>query len=137
MNLRARWNHAVFQQSLPYSPWHIRCDWDDGIFSKLFFESLLSCAQSESDCFGQARGRGEKAAVAMPVGTGLHWRSSEVLTLPKFVARAAMNGHEIKLAGETDEACGRVTFPRRAHHGSRYGQTVIVESEILSINAPK
>jgi hypothetical protein len=46
---------------------------------------------------------------------------------------AATDGHEIKLAGETGEACGRVTLPIRARHGSRDGQTVIVESEILSI----
>jgi hypothetical protein len=47
-----------------------------------------------------------------------------------------MNGHENKLAGETGEACGRVTLPIGARHGSRDGQTVIVESEILSINIP-
>ena len=47
--------------------------------------------------------------------------------------RAARNGHENKLAGETGEACGSVTLPIRARHGSRDGQTVIVESEILSI----
>jgi hypothetical protein len=35
---------------------------------------------------GKARGRGEKAAVAKPVGTGLRSRSCDVLTLPKFVA---------------------------------------------------
>lgn len=58
-------------------------------------------------------------------------RSDDVLTLPKFDARAATNGHEIKLAGKTGEACGKVTLPIRARHGSRYGQTVIVESEIL------
>jgi len=58
-------------------------------------------------------GRGEKAAVAKPVGTGLHWRSSDVLTLPKFVARAATNGHEIKLAGETGELARSVTPLRR------------------------
>ena len=44
-----------------------------------------------------------------------------------------MNGHEIKLAGETGETCGRVTLPIRVRHGSRDGQTVVVESEILSI----
>jgi hypothetical protein len=48
-----------------------------------------------------------------------------------------MNGHEIKLAGETGEACGRVSLPIGARHGNRYGQTIIVESEILSNNAPR
>jgi hypothetical protein len=49
---------------------------------------------------------------------------------------AATGGHEIKLAGETGEVCGRVTLPIGTRHGSRDGQTVIVESEILSINTP-
>jgi hypothetical protein len=82
--------------------------------------------------YGSQRAR-RKGRIARPVGTGRHWRSSGVLTLPKFVAQAATDGHEIKLAGETGEACGRVTLPIRARHGSRDGQTVIVESEILSI----
>jgi len=53
----------------------------------LFFESLLSCAPELSPIIsGKARGRGEKAAVAKPVGAGLRSRSCDVLTLPKFVA---------------------------------------------------
>jgi hypothetical protein len=34
-----------------------------------------------NDAAGQRKGR-----IARPVGTGRHWRSSGVLTLPKFVA---------------------------------------------------
>ena len=82
--------------------------------------------------YGSQRAR-RKGRIARPVGTGRHWRSGGILTLPKSVASAATDGHEIKLAGETDEACGRVTLPIRARHGSRDGQTVTVESEILSI----
>jgi hypothetical protein len=82
--------------------------------------------------YGSQRAR-RKGRIARPVGTGHRCRSGDVLTLPKSVAKAAADGHEIKLAGETGEACGRVPLPIRARHGSRDGQTVIVESEILSI----
>jgi hypothetical protein len=35
--------------------------------------------------YGSQRAR-RKGRIARPVGTGRHWRSSGVLTLPKFVA---------------------------------------------------
>ena len=65
--------------------WHIRCSKHERKGLKWFFESLLSCALRHS-LKGKARGRGEKAALVKPVGTGRRWRSSDVLTLPKFLA---------------------------------------------------
>jgi hypothetical protein len=90
------------------------------------------CLTKGGSSYGSQRAR-RKGRIAMPVGTGRRCRSRDVLTLPKSVALAAADGHEIKLAGETGEACGRVALPIGARHGSRDGQTVIVESEILSI----
>ena len=52
--------------------------------------------------------------MTMPVGAGHHWRSSDVLTLPKFFTRAVKYGHEIKLAGETGELAQSVIPLREA-----------------------
>ncbi len=51
-------------------------------------------------------------------------------TMPQRVGmRSSLQGKRARLAGE-------LHFPIGARHGSRDGQTVIVESEIQSINAP-
>ena len=52
-------------------------------------------------------------------------------TMPQRAGmRSSLQGKRARLAGE-------LHFPIRARHGSRDGQTVIVESEIQSINIPK
>jgi hypothetical protein len=56
---------------------------------KLFGESqsLLKrmLFEKRGTSYGSQRAR-RKGRIARPVGTGRHWRSSGVLTLPKFVA---------------------------------------------------
>ncbi|HET9787883.1 MAG TPA: hypothetical protein VFP47_12140, partial [Pyrinomonadaceae bacterium] len=61
-----------------------------GATAKLFGESqslLMQRLQFERKriSYGSQRAR-RKGRIARPVGTGHHWRSSGVLTLPKFVA---------------------------------------------------
>lgn len=85
--------------------------------------------------YGSQRAR-RKGRTARLVGTSRHWRSSGVLTLPKFVAEPQRAGMRSSLQGKRARLAGELHFPIGVRHGSRYGQTVIVESEIQSINAP-
>jgi hypothetical protein len=50
---------------------------------------------------------------------------------------AATGGHEIKLAGETGEACGRVALSVELVTEAETVRHAFVESEIQSINVPK
>jgi hypothetical protein len=89
------------------------------------------------DCYGSQRAR-RKGRIARLVGTSRHWRSSGVLTLPKPIcAKPQRAGMRSSLQGKRARLAGELHFPIRARHGSRDGQTVIVESEIQSINVPK
>lgn len=87
--------------------------------------------------YGSQRAR-RKGRIARLVETSRHWRSSGVLTLPKPVCTTPQRvGMRSSLQGKRARLAGELHFPIRARHGSRDGQTVIVESEIQSINAPK